>query len=150
MMHDNVAKGDDRPRNSGTRESGPVGEPHGTGEGLPLLLAETIRPFGKADASAPWAAVLNSEDQTRLIAAVCRRGKNVAIDAELAADLVEAVLPTLLTAMVADSRSRRRLATQIARTLLDDPHSAARLQTLLTALVNAADTTGTRQTRNSP
>jgi len=52
--------------------------------------------------------------------------------------------------MVADSRSRRRLAAQIARTLLDDPHSAARLQTLLAALVNAADTNASRQTRNSP
>jgi hypothetical protein len=150
MMQDNVAKGDDRPRDSGIRKSGPVGEPHGTGEGLPLLLAETIGPFGKTDASAPWAAVLNSEDQTRLIAAVRRRGKSVAIDVELAADLVEAVLPALLTEMVADSRSRRRLAAQIARTLLDDPHSAARLQTLLAALVSAADTAATRQTRNSP
>lgn len=149
MKADNASKDGGSLRDSGIRRTGPVGEPQGGGESLPRLLSETIGSLGAPDPSAPWAAVLTPEDRVRLAAAVDRRGGQAAIGPELAADLVEAVLPRSLTAMVVDVRSRRRLAEQIARTLLEDPRSAERLQSLVAALRAAAPPAGVGPSRST-
>lgn len=150
MMADDAAKGGDRRRDAGIRRSGPLGETPGNGEALPQLLAETVGSLGGPDASSSWATVLTDEDRRRLSVAVGRRSRPLLLDLELAADMVESVLPESLAAMVADSRSRRRLAEQIARTLLEDPRSAARLQTLVSALSSAATSSDAGRPGSSP
>jgi len=150
MKAGDSAKDGDRRRDSVVRRTGPLGEQSGNGVALPQLLAETVGSLGNPDASAPWAAVLTANDRTRLSAAVGRRSRPVSIDLDLVADMVESVLPESLAAMAADSRSRRRLAEQIARTLLEDPRSAARLQTLVAAVSSSADPSGAGRPGNSP
>lgn len=140
----------------GRRGEGPLrrtvsidGGGDGAGQALPRLLAETVDSLGGRDDAAPWAAVLTKEDRQRLAAAVARRGA-AALDESLVADMVEAVLPEALAAMVEGPASRRRLAEQIARSLLDDPRSAARLQALVSALVESAAGAGGHSGRGAP
>ena len=111
--------------------------PPGTGgEPLPHLLADAIDSLGARDDAAPWTATLTPADRDRLVAALGRRGGRASLDHSLTADLVEAVLPEPLAALVEGPQARRRLAERIAGTLLDDPVAAARLQTLVAALAS--------------
>jgi hypothetical protein len=120
------------------------------GEPLPHLLADAIDSLGAGDDGGPWSAALTAEDLDRLKAALGRRAGRVNLDAGLAADLVEAVLPEALASLVQGPGARRRLAERIAGTLLDDPVSAARLQTLVTALGNQAAARGRASPGGSP
>lgn len=109
---------------------------------LPRILAETVDAFASADDGAPWHAVLTDEDRERLLAVVRAHGGQTRLDLPTAADLVAAVLPQALAALVDGPTSQRRLVERIAQSLLDDPQSARRLQTLLAALVAQADGAG--------
>lgn len=102
----------------------------------PLLndLGDAVDSLRSQDPSAPWAASLTTGDRDRLAAVLGRRGGQATLDRSLAADLVEAVLPDLLAALVEGPTARRRLAERIASTLLDDPLAVARLQALVTVL----------------
>lgn len=121
-----------------------TGKPGGVRESaaLPRILAETVDAFASADDGAPWHAVLTDEDRDRLLAVVRARGGQATLDLPTAADLVAAVLPPALVAIADGPGSQRRLVERIAQSLLEDPQSARRLQTLLTALVAQAGSAG--------
>lgn len=129
------------------RQASPSGA---AGEPLPGLLADAVDSLAVRDEAAPWSASLTAEDRARLTAALGGRAGQVSLDAALAADLVEAVLPQTLAALVEGKDARRRLVVRIAGTLLDDPVSTARLQTLVTALGNDAAGAGPVSAGGSP
>ena len=109
---------------------------------LPRILAETVDAFASADDGTPWHAVLTEEDRGRLLAVVRVRGVPAALDLATAADLVAAVLPRALAALADGPAAQRRLVERIAQSLLDDPQSALRLQSLFEALVAQARSPG--------
>jgi len=127
------------------RKTQPIGgKPGGVRDSaaLPRILAETVDAFASADDRAPWHAVLTDEDRERLLAVVRARGGQATLDLLTAADLVADILPPALVALADGPGSQRRPVERIAQSLLEDPQSARRLQTLLTALVAQAGSTG--------
>jgi hypothetical protein len=101
---------------------------------LPRVLSETVNALSTEDVGAPWHAVLSADDRQRLIDVVRARGSHVRLDLALAIDLVGAVIPQALVAIAEGPESQRRLMEVIARSLLEDPQSARRLEALIVAI----------------
>jgi hypothetical protein len=101
---------------------------------LPRILSETVNSLSVGDSGAPWHALLSADDRRRLIHVVRRRGSRPPLDLDMARDLVAAVLPQALVAIADGLDAQRRLVEVIARSLLDDPQSARRLEGLVDAI----------------
>lgn len=106
----------------------------GEGAALPRILSETVTSLATGDAAAPWYAELSAEDRGRLVHVVQSRGDRLPLDLTLASELVAAVLPRALAAIADGPEAQRRLIELIARSLLDDPQSAHRLEALVAAI----------------
>jgi len=115
----------------------------GEGSALPRILSETVIDLASGDAGAPWHAVLSADDRRRLIDVVRARGPRTHLDLALASELVAAVLPRALVAIAEGREAQRRLVEVIARSLLDDPQSARRIEALVVAIqADIGDQTG--------
>lgn len=114
----------------------PAGEGGAGGDAaaLPRILSETVTSLAAGDAGAPWHVVLSADDRRRLIDVVRARGSRPVLDLALTSDLVAAVLPQALVAIAEGREAQRRLVDLIARSLLDDPQSARRLEALVVAI----------------
>lgn len=101
---------------------------------LYFSIAETMSSLGSASDGTPWSAHLSVDDLRRLRGSVSGCEPFSAISVDLATGLVDAVLPEALSALLEGPGARQMLCQRIARTLLDDPVSVARLQRLVQAL----------------
>lgn len=121
-------------RDDFSRPSRVAPEARGEPAALPRILSETVNTLAAGDTAAPWHAELSEDDRQRLIEVVRARGSRPNLDLPLAADLVAAVLPRALVTIAEGVDAQRRLVGVIARSLLDDPQSARRLEALIAAI----------------
>lgn len=98
------------------------------------VLAATIESMDAPADRGIWEASLTPDDQQRLVGVALRHDRSAPLDVVLAADLVAAVMPKSLAAMAAGPDGGRRLVERIARSLLDDPVSRGRLESLWAAV----------------
>jgi hypothetical protein len=109
-------------------------QPSAADDGASASFAGAFDSLGGTGDAGPLSLSLTAEDRVRLVAVARRPDRSGPLDLDLAADLVEAVLPEALAAMAAGPVGRRRLVERIARSLLDDPESRRRLESLLAAV----------------
>lgn len=128
--------GHERPA-AAAKPAGPASPPDR--ETQARILSESIDGLEGRPEILAWESALAADDRARLAAVISGRGGSPALDTELVTDLVAAVLPDSLAALVEGPQARRRLFRRVARALLDDPISARRLQSLVTALTREAE-----------
>lgn len=94
----------------------------------------SIDSLGEIEKASAWALQLTPDELQRMQDVLARRSGTAGLEHAVVAELVAVVLPHSLTSLVEGPRGRERLANRVARTLLDDPVSAARLQKMIPAL----------------
>lgn len=132
MTADSPGSTGDSPRERALGDGGPPTPPGK--RRLADVIADTTRAIEGPGDRGSWGGVLTPDDRQRLLAVASRHDHRAPLDVALAAELVAAVLPDPLAAIADGVDGRRRLAERIARSLLDDPVSRGRLESLLAAI----------------